>query len=125
MNLDHTTLGDHIHNIGIIYLDGRGDNTLTPTSEALLSLSDSTDNLKVHGNNGGHIVVQDGGWVGVGYKVSITPIPRRCSTAGGGECLDGVCVVEKRLGSLIFQRAKKGPIAKPRGTGSSKSFLEE
>ena len=68
MNLDLTALGDQIHSIETICLYGRGDNTLTLTAETLLSLSDSTDTLKVHGNSGDHIVVQDDGWVDGGSQ---------------------------------------------------------
>ncbi len=68
MNLDLTTLGDRIHNIETICLYGRGDNTLTLTAETLLSLSDSTDTLKVHGNSGDHIALQDSGWVDGGSQ---------------------------------------------------------
>ena len=62
MNLDFTVLGDRIHNIETICLYGRGDNTLTLDADSLLNLSDSTDTLKVHGNTGDHIVLQDSGW---------------------------------------------------------------
>ncbi len=68
MNLDFTILGDRIHNIETICLYGRGDNTLTLTAETLLSLSESTNTLKVHGNSGDHIVVQDSGWVDGGSQ---------------------------------------------------------
>ncbi len=68
MNLDFTALGDQIHNIETICLYGRGDNTLTLTAETLLSLSESTNTLKVHGNSGDHIVVQDSGWVDGGSQ---------------------------------------------------------
>ncbi len=63
LNLDLTMLGSNIHSIEIICLYGRGDNTLTMTADSLLNLSDSTNTLKVHGNNGDHIVVQADGWV--------------------------------------------------------------
>ncbi len=62
LNLDLTTLGDHIHGVETICLYGRGDNTLTLTADSLLGLSDSTNTLKVHGNSGDHIVLQDDGW---------------------------------------------------------------
>ncbi len=68
MNLDLTALGDRIHDIETICLYGCGDNTLTLTAETLLSLSDSTSTLKVHGNSGDHIVVQDDGWVDGGSQ---------------------------------------------------------
>ncbi len=68
MDLDLTTLGDRIHNIETICLYGRGDNTLTLTAESLLSLSDSTNALKVHGNSGDHIALQDSGWVDGGSQ---------------------------------------------------------
>ncbi len=63
MNLGFSTFSDRIHNIETICLYGRGDNTLILTSETVLSLSDSTNTLKVHGNSGDYIVVQDDGWV--------------------------------------------------------------
>ncbi len=68
MNLDLTALGDQIHSIETICLYGRGDNTLTLTADSLLNLSDSTHTLKVHGNTGDHIVVQDSGWVDGGSQ---------------------------------------------------------
>ncbi len=68
MNLDLSVLGDQIHNIETICLYGRGDNTLTLTADSLLNLSDSTDTLKVHGNTGDHIVVQDSGWIDGGSQ---------------------------------------------------------
>ncbi len=68
MNLDLSVLGDQIHNIETICLYGRGDNTLTLTAETLLSLSESTNTLKVHGNTGDHIVVQDSDWVDGGSQ---------------------------------------------------------
>ncbi len=63
MNLDLSALGDQIHNIETICLYGRGDNTLTLTADSLLNLSDATHILKVHGNTGDHIVMQDDDWV--------------------------------------------------------------
>ena len=68
MNLDLTILGDHIHNIETICLYGRGDNTLTLTADSLLNLSDSTNTLKVHGNSGDHILIQDNGWIDDGSR---------------------------------------------------------
>ncbi len=68
MNLDLSVLGDQIHSIETICLYGRGDNTLTLNTETLLSLSDSTNTLKVHGNTGDHIVMQDDGWVDGGNR---------------------------------------------------------
>ena len=68
MNLDLTDLGDRIHDIETICLYGRGDNTLTLTAESLLDLSSSTNILKVHGNRGDHIDVQDSGWVDGGSR---------------------------------------------------------
>ena len=68
MNLDLSALGDQIHNIETICLYGRGDNTLTLTAGSLLNLSSSTNTLKVHGNSGDHIVVQDSGWVDGGSQ---------------------------------------------------------
>ncbi len=75
MNLDLSVLGDQIHSIETICLYGRGDNMLTLNTETLLSLSDSTNTLKVHGNSGDHIIVQDSGWVdggGHGFYHSYT-----------------------------------------------------
>ena len=63
LNLDLTALGSNIHSIETICLYGRGDNTLTLNADSLLNLSDSTNTLKVHGNSGDHIAVQDDGWV--------------------------------------------------------------
>ncbi len=63
LNLDLTTLGSNIHGIETICLYGRGDNTLTLNADSLLSLSDSTNSLKVHGNSGDHIAVQGTDWV--------------------------------------------------------------
>ena len=68
MNLDLSVLGDKIHNIETICLYGRGDNTLTLTAESLLDLSSSTNTLKVHGNSGDYIALQDGGWVDGGSQ---------------------------------------------------------
>ncbi len=68
LNLDLSVLGDQIHNIETICLYGRGDNTLTLTADSLLNLSDSTHTLKVHGNTGDHIVVQDSGWIDGGSQ---------------------------------------------------------
>ncbi len=66
LNLDLTTLGSNIHGIETICLYGRGDNTLTLSADSLLNLSDSTNTLKVHGNSGDHISLQDDGWVDSG-----------------------------------------------------------
>ncbi len=63
LNLDLTTLGDRIHSVETICLYGRGDNTLTLTADYLLDLSDTINTLKVHGNSGDHIALQDDGWV--------------------------------------------------------------
>ena len=68
LNLDLTTLGDRIHGIETICLYGRGDNTLTLNADSLLSLSNSTNTLKVHGNSGDHILVQDSGWIDDGSR---------------------------------------------------------
>ncbi len=68
MNLDLTAVGNRIHDIETICLYGRGDNTLTLNAETLLSLSDSTITLRVHGNSGDHIAVQDSGWVDGGSQ---------------------------------------------------------
>ncbi len=68
MNLDLTTLGDRVHDIETICLYGRGDNTLTLSAESLLDLSSSVNVLKVHGDRGDHIVVQDEDWIDDGNQ---------------------------------------------------------
>ncbi len=68
MNFDLTILGDRVHDIETICLYGRGDNTLTLTAESLLDLSSSTNILKVYGDSGDHIAVQDEGWVDGGSQ---------------------------------------------------------
>ncbi|PXW88243.1 FG-GAP repeat protein [Nitrosomonas sp. Nm84] len=70
LNLDLANFGNKIHGIETICLYGRGDNTLTLTAEGLLSLSDNTNTLRVNGNAGDHITVQDDGWVDGGPRGS-------------------------------------------------------
>ena len=63
LNFDLATLGSNIQGIESICIYGRGDNTLSLTAESLLDLSDTTNTLKVQGNSGDHIFVQDSGWI--------------------------------------------------------------
>ncbi|PXW88244.1 FG-GAP repeat protein [Nitrosomonas sp. Nm84] len=70
LNLDLANLGDKIHGIETICLYGRGDNALTLTATNLLDLSDSTNTLRINGNAGDHITIQDDGWVDGGPRGS-------------------------------------------------------
>ncbi|PXW89873.1 FG-GAP repeat protein [Nitrosomonas sp. Nm84] len=75
LNLDLANFGNKIHGIethGIetICLYGRGDNALTLTATNLLDLSDTTNTLRVNGNAGDHIAIQDDGWVDGGPRGS-------------------------------------------------------
>ncbi|PXW89874.1 FG-GAP repeat protein [Nitrosomonas sp. Nm84] len=70
LNLDLANLGDKIHGIETICLYGRGDNELTLTANGVLNLSDTTNTLRVNGNAGDHITVQDDGWVDGGPRGS-------------------------------------------------------
>ena len=65
LNLDLSFVGDRIQGIETICLYGRGDNTLSLTAEDLLNLSDTTNTLKVHGNAGDRIVL-DNEWIDQG-----------------------------------------------------------
>ena len=62
LDLDLVSSSDRISGIETICLYGTGNNTLTLTAEDLLNLSDSTNTLKVHGNAGDRIVI-DNEWV--------------------------------------------------------------
>ncbi|PXW89876.1 FG-GAP repeat protein [Nitrosomonas sp. Nm84] len=70
LNLDLANLGNKIHGIETICLYGKGDNTLTLTATNLLDLSDTTNTLRVNGNAGDHITIQDAGWVDGGPRGS-------------------------------------------------------
>ena len=59
LNLDLSFLSDKIQGIETICLYGRGDNTLTLTAENLINLSDTTNTLKVHGNAGDRVILDD------------------------------------------------------------------
>ena len=67
LNLDLANFSDKIHGIETICIYGRGDNTLTLTAADLLNLSDTTNTLKVHGNAGDRIVL-DNDWVDGGIR---------------------------------------------------------
>ncbi len=67
LNLDLANFSDKIHGIETICIYGRGDNTLTLTAADLLTLSDTTNTLKVHGNAGDRIVL-DNDWVDGGIR---------------------------------------------------------
>lgn len=60
--------GDNIQGIETICLNGRGDNTLTLTVDGVLNLSDTSNTLKLHGNAGDRVTVQDDGWVDGGVR---------------------------------------------------------
>ncbi len=69
LNLNLAASGDRISDIEIISLYSQGDrNTLTLTAADLLNLSTTTNTLKVNGNAGGHIIVEDGGWIDCGNR---------------------------------------------------------
>ena len=71
LNLNLADSGDRISGIEIISLYSQGDrNTLTLTAADLLNLSTTTNTLKVNGNVGGHIVVEDSGWIDGGSRGS-------------------------------------------------------
>ena len=65
LNLDLSILEDKINGIKTICVYRRGDNTLTLTAEDLVNLSDTTDTLKVHGNVGDQIIL-DNEWADQG-----------------------------------------------------------
>jgi len=69
LNLNLADSGDRISDIEIISLYSQGDhNTLTLTAADLLNLSTTTNTLKVNGNVGGHIIVEDSGWIDGGSR---------------------------------------------------------
>jgi hypothetical protein len=71
LNLNLADSGDRISDIEIISLYSQGDrNTLTLTAADLLDLSTTTNTLKVNGNAGGHIIVEDSGWIDGGSRGS-------------------------------------------------------
>ena len=71
LNLNLADSGDRISDIEIISLYSQGDrNTLTLTAADLLNLSTTTNTLKVNGNAGGHIIVEDSGWIDGGPRGS-------------------------------------------------------
>jgi len=71
LNLNLADSGDRISDIEIISLYSQGDrNTLTLTAADLRNLSTTTNTLKVNGNAGGHIFVEDSGWIDGGPRGS-------------------------------------------------------
>ncbi|WP_363279300.1 hypothetical protein [Nitrosomonas sp.] len=69
LNLNLADSGDRIKDIEIISLYSQGDlNTLTLTAADLRNLSTTTNTLKVNGNAGGHIIVEDSGWIDGGNR---------------------------------------------------------
>ncbi|SFE13129.1 integrin alpha [Nitrosomonas sp. Nm166] len=62
LNLNLTDMGGKISGIETINLFGTGDNTLTLTAADVLNLSDTTNTLKVNGNEGDRIVGLSHGW---------------------------------------------------------------
>ncbi|SFE39315.1 integrin alpha [Nitrosomonas sp. Nm166] len=62
LNLNLTDMGSKISGIETIRLFGTGDNTLTLTAADVLNLSDTTNTLKVNGNEGDRIVGLSHGW---------------------------------------------------------------
>jgi hypothetical protein len=69
LNLNLADSGDRISDIEIICLHNQCDhNTLTLTAADLRNLSTTTNTLKVNGNAGGHITVEDSGWVDGGSR---------------------------------------------------------
>ncbi|HRB45980.1 MAG TPA: FG-GAP-like repeat-containing protein [Nitrosomonas sp.] len=66
--LDLASVGDKIQSIETICIYGRGDNTLALTADSVLNLSDTSNTLKLHGNAGDLVKVQDNGWVDGGVK---------------------------------------------------------
>lgn len=66
LDLDLAVYGDQLSNIETICIYGRGTNTLSLTADDVMSLSDTTDTLKLHGNKDDHITVLDVGWVDEG-----------------------------------------------------------
>ncbi|MEQ1815185.1 MAG: hypothetical protein ABL861_01700 [Nitrosomonas sp.] len=71
LNLNLADSGDRISDIEIISLYSQGaSNTLTLTAADLRDLSNTTNTLKVNGNAGGHIIVEDSGWIDGGPRGS-------------------------------------------------------
>jgi len=68
LNLDLTSVGDKIQGIETICIYGRGDNTLSLTADSVLDLSDTSNTLTLHGNDGDRVTVLDDGWVDGGVK---------------------------------------------------------
>ncbi len=69
LNLNLADSGDRISDIEIISLYSQGaSNTLTLTAADLRNLSITTDTLKVNGTAGGHIIVEDSGWIDGGIR---------------------------------------------------------
>ncbi|MEQ1815724.1 MAG: hypothetical protein ABL861_04505, partial [Nitrosomonas sp.] len=69
LNLNLADSGDRISDIEIISLYSQGaSNTLTLTAADLRDLSTTTNTLKVNGNAGGHIIVEDSGWIDGGNR---------------------------------------------------------
>ncbi|MBL8496473.1 MAG: FG-GAP repeat protein [Nitrosomonas sp.] len=68
LHLDLASIGDKIQGIETICIYGRGDNTLSLTADSVLNLSDTSNTLKLHGNAGDLVTVQDNGWVDGGVK---------------------------------------------------------
>jgi|CXWL01.1.fsa_nt_gi hypothetical protein len=69
LNLNLADSGDRISDIEIISLYSQGDrNTLTLSAADLRDLSTTTNTLKVNGNVGGHIIVEDSGWIDGGPR---------------------------------------------------------
>ena len=62
LNLDVASFDGKISGIETICFYGTGDNSLTLTAEDVLSLSDTTNILKVNGNTGDRIVGMSSGW---------------------------------------------------------------
>ncbi|SFF17291.1 integrin alpha [Nitrosomonas sp. Nm166] len=62
LNLNLTDMSGKIRDIETINLFGTGDNTLTLTAADVLNLSDTTDTLRVNGNEGDRIVGLSHGW---------------------------------------------------------------
>ncbi|SFF27961.1 calcium-binding protein, partial [Nitrosomonas sp. Nm166] len=62
LNLNLTDMGGKISDIETIRLFGTGDNTLTLTAADVLNLSDTTNTLRVNGNEGDRIVGLSHGW---------------------------------------------------------------
>ncbi|MBX9736050.1 MAG: hypothetical protein K2X32_03920 [Phycisphaerales bacterium] len=62
-NLNLSSVIDKIHGIETIGLYGVGDNSLTVTAQDVISLSDSTNTLKVKGDTGDSVVGLSSGWI--------------------------------------------------------------